>query len=274
MPRFCELTPETVSLSPAAGGSAVLTYASRFGTVAGTVDPDVPTLDVLDRALRYPTTDHGEPAVVRDGVFVLPNGVTAQPGTLTLRVGATPARRAAGVTVDATRVPSGVSTRTDRPQPSVSPGDFARCGDRPGVPPLVDAHAWRPTVTVDLGSGELLRLARTVFYDFSAEKHGSDTAAVTGLVTDERSTKVSLGGRGHRTISVPVVGGTLVLPGVNLGRLPTHRGDACAKRRHEMLCVTSVAYLDMVASAAGSAVPPGRSWQQGTRWESGTAPQR
>lgn len=42
----------------------------------------------------------------------------------------------------------------------------------------------------------------------------------------------------------------------------------------DMWGVTTAASLYMVSSAAGSAAHPVRSRQQGTRWKSGTVPQR
>ncbi|XVU28180.1 hypothetical protein ACQPZJ_14380 [Actinoplanes sp. CA-054009] len=252
--RFCELTPETVSLSvPAAsaGDSAKVTYVSRFGTVAGVVTPAVPHLSVADPDLRWPMTDEGEPAVVRDGAFVLPNAVTAAPGALTLHLGATADRDPAVVTAAAAQLPAAVAPHADRPQPSPGAGDFARCADQAGVPPLIDAHAWRPAATVRLTGNERLTPATyggmlsvclvtgadgsdgtarltvsdqpgmtsplSVFYDFAGYPDGSSrsgTIAVAGLVTDERVVTVTLTGPGRRPVTAAVDDRTFVLPGV------------------------------------------------------------
>ncbi|MFI5937789.1 hypothetical protein [Actinoplanes sp. NPDC051494] len=263
--RFCELTPETVSLSVAGApaGDADLTYLSPTGTAAGIVGPDVKSLSVFDDHLQWPTTTDGEPAVVRDGVFVLPNSLTAAPGTLRLSVGATASRAATTIAVDAAHLPAAVAPRTDRPQPSPGQAAFAPCRGLAGFPPLVDAHAWKTTGRTDLTVNDHLHLARydgmlavctttgaagsagtaellvddgadsngvradevpvnpylfthTVFYDFSTAKHGSETVAVTGLVTDDRAATVSLSGTGHRAITVPVIDRTFVLAGINL----------------------------------------------------------
>jgi len=163
--RFCELTPETVSLSAPAsppGDTATITYVSRWGTVAGVVGSGVRSISVSDRQLLWPTTDEGEPAVVRDGVFVLPNTVTAAPSSLTVHLGPTADRAAGVVTAEAGQLPAAVTTRTDRPQPApASAGKtFSRCGRQASAPPLVDAHGWVPGAAVELNDNERLQLAR------------------------------------------------------------------------------------------------------------------
>ncbi|MFI6070156.1 hypothetical protein ACIA5C_01055 [Actinoplanes sp. NPDC051343] len=166
--RFCELTPQTVAVStpasiPAAGGS--VTYVSAHGTVAGVVDRAVEDVSVADPALLNPTTTDGEEAVVSDGVFVLPNTVTASPASLHLRLGAGGTRPATTIEVTAAELPAAVTSVTDRRQPAADRSTVAghtidRCAEQGGNPPLVDAPAWEPAASARLNDNESIQLAR------------------------------------------------------------------------------------------------------------------
>ncbi|RSM74900.1 hypothetical protein DMB66_00755 [Actinoplanes sp. ATCC 53533] len=166
--RFCELTPATVSVSaaaPASDAAATITYVSRFGTVAGVVAQDVNSVDVADPLLRWSMTEQGEPALVRDGAFVLPNSVTAAPSGLTLNLGGSPLRTAESISVPAAGLPAQVTPRVDRPQPapdsdSAAAVGFSTCAQDKTVAPLIDAHNWAPTTSVTLNANETVHLAR------------------------------------------------------------------------------------------------------------------
>ena len=142
-----QLTPETASLSVAEtpAGDAGLTCLSLTGTAAGVIGPHVKNLSAFDDHLQGPTTTDGEPAVIRDGVFVLPNSLTAAPDTLRLSVGATASRAATTIAVDAAHLPAAVTPRIDRPQTSPGQEAVAPCRELAGYPPLVNAYAWIPT---------------------------------------------------------------------------------------------------------------------------------
>ncbi|WP_305787895.1 hypothetical protein [Symbioplanes lichenis] len=252
--RFCELTPETVALSaPAArpASGVKITYVSATGTVAGVVADGEKSLSVRDPNLAEAYGSEA-PAEIRDGVFVVPNGVTARPDDLTLLLGAdlTP--------VEPGALPAAVTPRKDRPQPTRT--GLASCTSPAGGPPLVDAHAWQAAAPVTLTATELVQTARYAgllafcliddaqgtarlmvtdgrapatplaleaganpyvitygaFYDFRTDaqgQRGSGTQLVAGLATDDRVARVILKG-GDQPITAPVTDGMFVLPGV------------------------------------------------------------
>jgi hypothetical protein len=83
-PRFCELTPTTVTLSEPAGpveGRATLTFHTAFGTLAGVVAPEVTAL-----SLERPTDLLArEQVVLSEGLFVVPNAFPVTAAGLVFR---------------------------------------------------------------------------------------------------------------------------------------------------------------------------------------------
>jgi hypothetical protein len=192
--RFCELTPATVSVSaaaPASDAAASITYVSRFGTVAGVVAQDINSVDVADPLLRWSLTEQGEPALVRDGAFVLPNAVTAAPSGLTLNLGGSPLRTAESISVPAAELPAQVTPRVDRPQPAA--GGFSACAQDKNVAPLIDAHHWVPTTSVTLNATETIHLARyhgmlatCLIRNANGSPGSADLVVNEGLANDHR----------------------------------------------------------------------------------------
>ncbi|UQU61744.1 hypothetical protein COUCH_22150 [Couchioplanes caeruleus] len=166
--RFCEVTPQTVAVSAAAsvprGGRGAVTFVSGLGTVAGVVDPAVRAVSVSDPDSAYPMTDDGEPAVVRDGVFVVPNTFAGSVGGLRLAIGGTATAEAASVTVEAVGLPPAVAVRTDRPRPAAdrTSAHGRALGDCLGaaVPPVVDLGGWEPGAALELDDSERIVLGR------------------------------------------------------------------------------------------------------------------
>ena len=253
--RFCELTPETVALSapatrPASG--ARITYVSANGTVAGVVAGGEKHLSVKDPKMDADAYGAEVPAEIRDGVFVIPNGVTARPAALTLLLGTnlTP--------VPSGTLPAAVAPRKDRPQPTRT--GLPSCTTRAGSRPLVDAHAWQAAAPVTLTATERVQTARYAgllafcliddkegtarqivtdgrgtatpqgreadpnpylitsgaFYHFETDdqgQRGSRTQLICGVVTDDRVARVTLQG-GDQPITAAVTDGMFVLPGL------------------------------------------------------------
>lgn len=167
--RFCELTPQTVSLSAVAPAAqtdtAKVTYVSALGTVAGVVDPTLNAVSVLDAQTPFPMTEQGDPAVVRDGVFILPNTFRSSVGHLRLWVGATATSEATTLSIEAAELPPAVTPRTDRPQAvadrSTAAGrSLAGCLASMPVPPVVDSDAWVAGAALTLNANENIVLGR------------------------------------------------------------------------------------------------------------------
>ncbi|GAA3918565.1 hypothetical protein [Actinoplanes auranticolor] len=183
--RFCELTPATVALSAAASaagdGTPRITYVSALGTVAGVTGPGTGDVTVFDPGTPDPMTESGNPAVTRDGVFVLPNTFSGTIGSLRLTAGAT------SIVVEAADLPRAVTPRTDRPQPA---GDASSAAGRGladclggATPPIVDPHAWQPGAVLALNDNERILLGR--YHDLLAVcvRRGAPGAPGTPTVT-------------------------------------------------------------------------------------------
>ncbi|WP_306204531.1 hypothetical protein [Actinoplanes sp. RD1] len=156
--RFCELTPATVALSATASGTGAtqVTYVSALGTVAGVTDPAVREVTVADPDAPGSMTMTGDPAVTRDGVFVLPNTFSAT--VASLRVTAGPAT----LSWEPADLPRAVTPRIDRPQAagdlsSVTGRELAGCLGA-ATPPVVDPRAWQPGATLTLNDSESIVL--------------------------------------------------------------------------------------------------------------------
>ncbi|GAA2520993.1 hypothetical protein [Winogradskya humida] len=253
--RFCELTPETVALSAPAGrpaSGARITYVSANGTVAGVVADGEKYLSVKDPKMATDAYGSEIPAEIRDGAFVIPNGVTARPPALELLLGMNPTAGKSGT------LPAAVAPRKDRPQPTRT--GLPSCEAEAGSPPLVDAHAWQAAAPVTLTATERVQTARYAgllafclvddeqgtarllvtdgrtpvspaareagpnpyvitsgaFYHFVIDEQGqrsSSTELICGLVLDDRVDRVTLQG-GDQPISAAVTDGMFVLPGI------------------------------------------------------------
>ncbi|GAA1623860.1 hypothetical protein [Actinoplanes couchii] len=168
--RFCELSPATVAVSAdtsraSSGTAATVTFRSALGTIAGVTGADVPHLFVRDPIMQTQMTDDGDPALMRDGIFVLPNAVTAAATELQLTVTATGSRDAQISTLTGSELPAPAPPTTDRPQPaadrtSEAGKQLGRCFSDPKLPPVADAGAWIPAATLRLTDDESVYLAR------------------------------------------------------------------------------------------------------------------
>ena len=104
-----------------------------------------------------PMTENGNPAVTRDGVFVLPNTFSGAIASLRVTADGT------AIVVEAADLPRAVAPRTDRPQPagdatSAAGRGLADCLD--ATPPIVDPRAWRPGAALALNDNERILLGR------------------------------------------------------------------------------------------------------------------
>jgi hypothetical protein len=161
-PRFCEVTPTTITLSapgdvPPPAGQATLTFHTVSGTMAGLVAPEVARLSLerpADRMARIWT-------VIMDGVFVVPNGFTVTPIGLVFRVN----NNRIGDIVAADALPGQAVGVADRPVPradreSPSGQRLAAAIATADAPPVVDPDQWAPGVYLELTDTEQVQLGR------------------------------------------------------------------------------------------------------------------
>jgi hypothetical protein len=164
-PRFCELTPATVTLSAplpnaSAAGTVRPTFTTAFGTVGGVIDPAFGKLMITAQDPSHIQTQ----AVVRDGIFVLPNEMPSHVG-LALEPADSPKAQGRTVVIPANLMPAPARPTADRPQP---PGDrtsaagrrLAECFRRADGAPPVDPANWQPAATQALSDQESLQLGR------------------------------------------------------------------------------------------------------------------
>ena len=161
-PRFCELTPTTITLSrpgdvqPPAG-QATLTFHTVSGSMAGVVAPGVTSLS-LERPTDLLAREH---AVVADGIFVVPNAFTVTPTGLVFRVN----HNRTGDIVAADALPARAAGVVDQPAP---PADRESSAGRrlaaaiaaADAPPVVDPAQWAPGVYLELTDAEPVQLGR------------------------------------------------------------------------------------------------------------------
>jgi hypothetical protein len=161
-PRFCELTPTTITLSrpgdvPPPARQATLTFHTVSGTMAGLVTPEVARLSLerpADRMARIWT-------VIMDGVFVVPNGFTVTPAGLVFRV----SNNRIGDIAAADALPDRTVGVVDRPFPQAdreSPAGqrLAAAIAAADVPPVADPGQWSPGVYLELTDAEQVQLGR------------------------------------------------------------------------------------------------------------------
>jgi hypothetical protein len=113
-PRFCELTPTTITLSrpghvPPSAGQSTLTFHTASGTMAGVVAPEATSLS-LERPTDLMARQH---VVILDGIFVVPNAFTVTPAGLVFRV----SHNRTGDIVAADALPSRAVGVVDQPAP-------------------------------------------------------------------------------------------------------------------------------------------------------------
>jgi hypothetical protein len=255
-PRFCELTPTTITLSAPGpvppAGRATLAFHTASGTLAGVVAPEVTSLS-LERPADLMARQH---AVVRDGIFVAPNAFTVTSAGLVLRVN----HNRTGEIVAAGALPGQAAGTVDR---------SARRGDRESpagrrlaaaiaaadAPPVVDPGQWAPGAYLELTDTEPVQLGRYgnllgwyvprlenglfVFefgprqcplgefavigekitatrFYYNFQDNSSSTVAVVGLVNDERVASVTLSRDRKPDAEAVLGGGTFVIP-ANVG---------------------------------------------------------
>jgi hypothetical protein len=161
-PRFCELTPTTITLSrpgdvPPSAGQATLTFHTLLGTMAGVVAPEVTSL-----SLERPTDLMArEQVIIVDGVFVIPNAFTVTSAGLVFRVN----HNRTGDIVAADALPSRAAGVVDRPAPRAdreSPAGrrLAAAIAMADAPPVVDPGQWTPGAYLELTDAEQVQLGR------------------------------------------------------------------------------------------------------------------
>jgi hypothetical protein len=161
-PRFCELTPTTITLSrpgdvPPPAGQARLTFHTRSGTMAGVVAPEVTSLS-LERPTDLLARQH---AVIADGIFVVPNAFTVTSAGLVFRVN----HNRAGDIVAAGALPGRAEGAVDRPSPLAdreSPAGrrLAAAIAAADAPPVADPGQWAPGAYLELTDAEQVQLGR------------------------------------------------------------------------------------------------------------------
>jgi hypothetical protein len=161
-PRFCELTPTTITLSPPAdvpppAGQATLTFHTTSGTMAGVVAPEVTSLS-LERPTDLMAREH---VVILDGIFVVPNAFTVTPAGLVFRVN----HNRTGDIVAADVLPSRAACVVDRParladRESPAGRRLAAAIAAADAPPVVDPAQWTPGVYLELTDAEQVQLGR------------------------------------------------------------------------------------------------------------------
>jgi hypothetical protein len=166
-PLFCELTPASVTLSAptdaSAGDTAEPTFVTGFGTVAGVVGPGVKWL--YAKTTGDQTVKIGNVAVLRDGVFVVPNGVSVPAPSVTLTTFDTARPTGPGRSLVVNAGQLALAPTTDKPVP---PADRASAGGQrltncfahaPG-PPVIDPAAWNTGGSATLDDHETMQLGR------------------------------------------------------------------------------------------------------------------
>jgi hypothetical protein len=164
-PRFCELTPSTVTLSApvtaSAPGTMKATFVSQSGTVAGVLDPSFGTMQ-----LGPGDRDTGRGlVVVQNGIFVAPNNLPPGAKGLDVVLGGSPEVQGGQRFVPANALPAPAPSTVDRPQ---LPGDpksdggrrLTECFNRSDTLRAVDPANWKPTESVPLGNDESIQLGR------------------------------------------------------------------------------------------------------------------
>lgn len=161
-PRFCELTPTTITLSgpghlPPSPGQVTLTFHTASGTMAGVVVPEVTSL-----SLERPTDLMArQQVVIVDGMFVVPNAFTVTPAGLVFRIN----HNRTGDIVTADALPGRAVGVVDRPAPLAdreSPAGrrLAAAIAAADAPPVVDPAQWMPGVYLELTDAEQVQLGR------------------------------------------------------------------------------------------------------------------
>jgi hypothetical protein len=254
-PRFCELTPATITLSrpgdiPPPAGQATLTFHTASGSLAGVAAPEVTSL-----SLERPTDLMArQQAVIRDGIFVVPNAFTVTPAGLVFRVN----HNRTGDIVAAGALPARAAGTADQPAPP--PGRESPAGRRlaaaiaaADAPPVVDPAQWAPGAYLALTDAEEVQLGRYgnllgwsaprqenglfVFefgprqcppgefavvgetiaatrFYYGFQDGGSGTVAVAGLVNDDRVASVTLSRSREPDAEATLGAGTFVIPAV------------------------------------------------------------
>jgi hypothetical protein len=161
-PRFCELTPTTITMSrpghvPPPAGQATLTFHTAFGTMAGVVAPEVTSLS-LERPTDLMAREH---VVILDGIFVVPNAFTVTPAGLVFRVN----HNRTGDIIAADALPSRAAGIVDQPAPradreSSAGRRLAAAIAAADAPPVVDPAQWVPGVHLELTDAEQVQLGR------------------------------------------------------------------------------------------------------------------
>ena len=162
-PRFCELTPTTITASqpgavtPPPTGRAALVFHTASGSMAGVVAPEVTGL-----SLERPTDLVARQAmVITEGVFVAPNAFTVTASGLVFRVN----HNRTGEIVAADDLPRQAAGVVDRPAPRAdrtSPAGrrLAAAIATADAPPVVDPDQWQPGVCLKPSAPSQIQFGR------------------------------------------------------------------------------------------------------------------
>lgn len=162
-PRFCELTPTTITVSQPGEvpqpptGRAALMFHTASGSLAGVVAPEVASL-----SLERPTDLVARQAmVVVEGVFVAPNAFTVTASGLVFRVN----HARTGDIVAAGDLPQRSVGVVDRPAPradreSAAGRRLAAAIAEADAPPVVDPDQWQPGVCLEPAEPEQIQFGR------------------------------------------------------------------------------------------------------------------
>ncbi|HEY2700366.1 MAG TPA: hypothetical protein VGJ45_33240 [Pseudonocardiaceae bacterium] len=168
-PVFCQVTPTTVALSQPGGpatATARPTFITASGTVAGTIDPKFQAAWV-----RQPFTGEqltvSTPALVRDGIFLVPDAI--QVPTDGLHLGVAPTQSAADMrsfTVPQSELPSVVQPTTDAPdnlpvvdQSGPAGQRMTACFHGPNSIPVISPKSWMPGAYQRLDGADSVQVA-------------------------------------------------------------------------------------------------------------------
>lgn len=168
-PVFCEVTPTTVALSQPGGpatATARPTFITTSGTVAGTIDPEYQAAWVTQSFTGEQLTVE-TPALVRDGIFLVPDAIPVPADGLHL--GVAPTQSAADMrsfTVPQAELPSVVRPTTDAPgvlpvvdQSGPAGQRMTACFHGPNSIPVISPKSWLPGAYQRLDGSDSVQVA-------------------------------------------------------------------------------------------------------------------
>ncbi|HEX4791208.1 MAG TPA: hypothetical protein VH372_22290 [Actinospica sp.] len=256
-PAERHLPPRYVPQGP--GSQASVAFHTRFGTIAGLIEPGITSLAVE----RPADTRARQHAAIANGVFVVPNAFLVDETGVVLRAGSQPR----GEIVPFSALPPRAEAVVDRPRPATPDLAGHRAAlEAADAPPIVDPELWRPGVRAEPAAGESVQIARygrlilwqrsgerasladPIVFDFTPQRgplrdfavvgrglsvtrmyydfaDGPGKVAVVGLIDDERVTAVVLRRSGLPDLPARIAGGTFLIAAPELTELPEDGRD-------------------------------------------------